>query len=42
MTVALDAPMQVASNKRPRSLAAWLKTSGFILYALLILAGHQR
>jgi hypothetical protein len=40
MTVALDAPMQVASHKRPRSFAAWLMTSGFILYALLILAGH--
>jgi|GraSoi2013_100cm_1033763.scaffolds.fasta_scaffold14628_4 hypothetical protein len=26
MTVALDAPLQVASNKRPRWLAAWLMT----------------
>jgi signal transduction histidine kinase len=40
MTVALDAPVQIASHKRPRSLAAWLMTSGFTLYVLLILAGH--
>ena len=40
MTVALDAPVQVASNKRPRSLTAWLMTCGFLVYTLLILAGH--
>lgn len=40
MTVALDVPMQMASNKRPRSLAAWLMMSSFLVYTLLILAGH--
>jgi len=40
MTVALKAPVQMVSTKRPRSLAAWLMTFVFILYALLILAGH--
>jgi signal transduction histidine kinase len=40
MMVALDASMQAASNQRPRSLAAWLMTSGFVLYTLVILAGH--
>jgi signal transduction histidine kinase len=40
MTVALDAPVQVASHKRPRSLAAWLMTCSFLVYTLLILAGH--
>src|SRR5229473_2421446 len=40
MTVALDAPVEVTSTKRPRSLTAWLMTFGFILYTLLILVGH--
>ncbi len=40
MTVVLDAPVQIASHKRPRSLAAWLMTCGFLVYTLLILAGH--
>jgi hypothetical protein len=40
MTVAIDAPVQVASHKRPRSFAAWLMMCGFLVYTLLILAGH--
>jgi signal transduction histidine kinase len=40
MTVALDTSVQAAANQRPRSLAAWLMTGGFVLYTLLILSGH--
>jgi hypothetical protein len=40
MTVALDTPTQVVSNKGPRSLTTVLMTSGFFLYTLLVVAGH--
>src|SRR5947209_4845449 len=40
MTVALDAPVQEASNKPSRSRAAWFMTVGFLIYTLLILIGH--
>jgi signal transduction histidine kinase len=40
MAVALDVPVSAAAQPRPRSLAAGLMTGGFVLYTLLILAGH--
>lgn len=40
MTVALDRPTQEAFTPPSRSRTAWLMTGGFLIYTLLILAGH--
>src|SRR5258707_5634590 len=40
MTVALNTSAQEASNNPARSRTIWLMTAGFLLYTLLILAGH--
>src|SRR5579859_5163236 len=40
MTVALTTPTQEASNKPSRSRTTWLMLVGFLVYTLLILAGH--
>jgi hypothetical protein len=40
MTVALDTPVREASNTPSRPRTAWLMLVGFLIYTLLILAGH--
>jgi hypothetical protein len=40
MTVALDTPIQEASNTPSPPRKAWLMLVGFLIYTLLILAGH--
>ncbi len=40
MTVALDTPVREASNTPSRPRTAWLMLVGFLIYMLLILAGH--